>query len=317
MNPLSLIIRQIRLETHSTLSFDLVAPDGADLPGFTPGSHIDIQIPQGPRRSYSLTGISSRRDRYRIAVARTNDSRGGSRWLHESARVGMSLEAYGPRNQFELSEHAPLTVLVAGGIGITPFLPMAARLNELNRPWALHYSIRHKRDLAFARELWALEKLGYGQVHVHCTAEGDPRLDLKGISQQAPFESHVYACGPQGLIDATINACAHRPGLNVHHERFTASKAPVMDGSYELLLARSGRRLQVPAGETMLDTLLKAGIDVPYSCTQGICGSCRIEVIDGEPDHRDDYLNDDERQSGRCVMACCSGSRSAEMTLDL
>ena len=317
MTPLSLFIRQIRLEANDTLSFDLAAPDGGELPAFTAGAHIDIQIPGGPRRSYSLTGNTSRRDRYRIAVRHARDSRGGSRWLHESARVGMALEVHGPRNQFELSENAPFTVLVAGGIGITPLLPMAARLSELKRPWALHYTTRLKRDVAFERELRTLESMGHGRVHVHCTAEGDARLDPAGITRQAPPESHFYVCGPQGLIDATLEACASRPPRHVHHERFHATQAAATDGSYELVLARSGRRLPVAAGRTMLDTLLEAGVNVPFSCTQGICGSCRIEVLDGEPDHRDDYLSDEERRARRCVMACCSGSRSAELTLDL
>ncbi|MGB3067904.1 MAG: PDR/VanB family oxidoreductase [Ottowia sp.] len=317
MTPLSLHIRQIRLEANDTLSFDLAAPDGAELPSFSAGSHIDIQIPGGPRRSYSLTGASNRRDRYRIAVKHAQDSRGGSRWLHESARVGMALEVHGPRNQFELAEDASFTVLVAGGIGITPLLPMAARLSELKRPWALHYTTRRKRDLAFERELRSLETLGHGKVHLHCTAEGDARLDPVGIARQAPLDSHVYVCGPQSLIDATLEACASRPSRHVHHERFNATQAPATNGSYELVLARSGRRLPVAAGRTMLDTLLEAGIDVPFSCTQGICGSCRVDVIGGSPDHRDEYLSDDERESGRCVMACCSGSHSPELTLDL
>ena len=317
MTPLSLHIRQIRLEANDTLSFDLSAPGGAELPAFTAGSHIDIQIPGGPRRSYSLTGASSRRDRYRIAVKHARDSRGGSRWLHESARVGMALEVYGPRNQFELAEDAPYTVLVAGGIGITPLLPMAARLSELKRPWALHYTTRLKQDLAFERELRCLEAQGHGQVYIYCTAEGDARLDPAGIARQISPGSHVYVCGPQGLIDATLEACASRPPQHVHHERFSATQAPATSGSYELVLSRSGVRLPVAAGRTMLDTLLEAGINVPFSCTQGICGSCRVEVLEGEPDHRDEYLSDDERLSKRCVMACCSGSRSAELILDL
>lgn len=317
MTTLSLYIRQIRLESSGTASFDLAALDGAPLPAFTAGAHIDVQVPGGPHRSYSLTGAPGRCDRYRIAIKHAPDSQGGSRWFHEVARVGMALTVHGPDNRFELEENAAFTVLLAGGIGITPLFSMAARLNELGRPWVLHYTARRRQELAFENELRALEAVGRGQVRFYLTGEGDERMDIAAIVNRAPPGSHVYVCGPNGLIDAAIDACACLPAGHFHHERFGATQAAAIGGDYELVLARSGRRLQVIAGQTMLDTLLEAGIDVPFSCTQGICGSCRIGVIDGRPDHRDECLTDDERQSQRCVIACCSGSRSAVLTLDL
>ncbi len=317
MNPQTLILRQIRLEADGTASFDLHARDGGELPPFTAGAHIDVQVPNGPRRSYSLVGSPTRRERYRIAIKHAPDSRGGSRWFHEVARVGMALEVHGPRNQFELVESAPFTVLVAGGIGITPLLPMAERLNALGRPWALHYTARLGREMAFVPELQALAAAGHGQLHLCRTGEGDARLNLPAIVAQAPQGSQLNVCGPNGLIVAVIDATAALPPEQVHHERFGATQAAAIGGGDEIELARSGRRLPVVAGQSMLDTLLDAGVDVPFSCTQGICGSCRIEVLDGLPDHRDECLSDDDRQSNRCVIACCSGSRSAVLTLDL
>lgn len=317
MTTLSLLIRQIRMESSDTASYDLVAANGAPLPAFTAGAHIDVEIPGGLHRSYSLTGAPGPCDRYRIAIKRASDSQGGSRWFHEVARVGMALTVHGPDNRFDLEESAAFTILLAGGIGITPLFSMASRLNELGRPWALHYTVRQRKERSFERELRALEAVGHGQVRLYLTGEGGGRMDIAAIVNRAPPGSHIYVCGPNGLIDAVIDAGAFLPAGQLHHERFGATQAAATGGGYELVLARSGRRLQVIAGQTMLDTLLEAGVDVPFSCTQGICGSCRIGVLDGLPDHRDECLTDDERQSQRCVIACCSGSRSAELMLDL
>lgn len=317
MSPRTLILRQIRLEADGIASFDLHSHDGSELPAFSAGAHIDVQVPNGPRRSYSLVGSPTLRDRYRIAIKRTTDSRGGSRWFHESAHVGMALEVHAPNNLFELVENAAYTVLIAGGIGITPLLPMAERLSALGRPWELHYTARLGREMAFLPALQALQVAGHGHVYLYRTGEGDARPDASSIVSKAPTDSHFYVCGPNELIDAVIDATATLPPGHVHHERFSATQPAAIGGGYEVELARSGRRLSVSEGQSLLDTLLDAGLDVPFSCTQGICGSCRITVLDGLPDHHDECLSDDERQSTQCVIACCSGSRSAVLTLDL
>lgn len=317
MHDYPLQIRQIRLETQDIVSFELATPDGRTLAPTAPGCHLDIQIPGGPRRSYSLLGPDGPADYYRIAVKREPESRGGSAWLHERSRVGQLLQASGPHDDFPLAEDAPHSVLIAGGIGITALLPMARRLAALQRPCTVHYATRDARSTAFDAELCRLEREAGIQVVRHRTREGDPRMDLGAIVRAAPPGSHFYCCGPAPMLDAYLAAtCDCAPG-SVHFERFASSQAAATDGSYQLVLARSGRALSVAPGRSMLDTLLDAGVDVPYACTQGICGTCRLDVLQGEPDHRDACLSEAERESQRCVIACCSGARTPQLMLDL
>jgi ferredoxin-NADP reductase len=316
MNVYSLQIRQIRLEAQDIASFELATLDGSALPPALPGSHLDIQMPGGPRRSYSLLGPDGVADHYRVAVKREQDSRGGSRWMHEHSRVGQVLEVCGPHNDFPLAQDAPHTVLVAGGIGITALLPMARKLAALRRPWTLHYATRDARSTAFDAELRQLE-VGHGSVTRYRTREGDARVDMKAIVSAAPPGSHFYGCGPAAMIDSYLAATGHLDPRQVHLERFAGTRQAAVDGGYTVVLARSGQKLAVEPGRSMLDTLLDADVDVPYACTQGICGTCRLDVLDGEPDHRDECLTEAERASNRCVIACCSGARTPELTLDL
>ncbi|MDO9504284.1 PDR/VanB family oxidoreductase [Hydrogenophaga sp.] len=317
MQALYLLLRQIRLEAEGTASFELVDPDGRELPPFSAGAHVDVQIPGGPRRSYSLSSSPANRECYRITVRRDPASRGGSAWFHEQARVGMRLEAHGPRNEFELEESATHSVMLAGGIGITPLLTMIGRLNELGRGWSLHYSTRHMAEMAFTWELNRLQAQGDSELHRYATANGGARMDLRGIIASAPAGSHFYCCGPAAMIDGFLDATKALPPSHVHYERFSATQAAATDGGYQLRLMRDGRSLRVVPGRSMLDTLLDAGVDLPYSCTQGICGSCRVNVLHGQPDHRDECLSDEERASNRVVMPCCSGSLGPVLTLDL
>ncbi|PZO20413.1 MAG: oxidoreductase [Burkholderiales bacterium] len=317
MQALSLLLRQIRLESDGTASFELVDPEGRKLPTFKAGAHVDVQVPGGPRRSYSISSSPADRGCYRIAIRREPASRGGSAWFHEQARVGMRLEIHGPRNEFELDETALHSVLVAGGIGITPLLPMVGRLSELGRGWSLHYSARHLREMAFTAELGRLQARGRAELHRYVTADGDTRMDLRAIVASAPAGSHFYCCGPAAMIDGFLDATQALPLSHVHYERFSATQAAATDGGYQLRLMRDGRSLRVVPGRSMLDTLLDAGVALPYSCTQGICGSCRVNVLHGQPDHRDECLSDEERASNRVVMPCCSGSLGPVLTLDL
>lgn len=316
MTSLQLQLRQIRLEADGIASFELADPDGAPLPAFTGGAHIDIQIPDGPRRSYSISSAPDLPSHYRITVKRDPASRGGSAWFHEHARVGMRFAVHGPRNEFTLNEAAPHSVLVAGGIGITPLLPMISRLTELGRPWSLHYSTRTRREMAFEAELLQLQEVGAGALRRYFTAEDEARMDFCSIIGTAPANSHFYCCGPAPFIDAFLAATHRLAPSFVHYERFSASQAPA-EGGYTLVLARDGRRLTVAPGRSMLDTLLDAGLDLPYSCTQGVCGSCRLDVLDGRPDHRDECLSEEERVGNRMVIPCCSGATTPELVLDL
>jgi len=314
---LNLLIQQIRLEGEGTASFDLASADERELPAFAAGAHVSVQIPGGPQRSYSLVNAPSDRARYRIAVKREPDSRGGSAWFHEKARVGMALQVSLPLNDMALAEDAPLSVLVAGGIGITPMLSMIERLVELGSPWQLHYSARTPGQMAFRKVLQNLETAGRGQVHLHFTGDGEGRMDIDHIVRSTPPDAHLYACGPAGLIDGFIAATQIRRPETVHYERFAAAQEAATAGGFELQLLRDGRKLQVPQGKSILDVLLDANVNVQYACTQGVCGTCRVDVKGGVPDHRDDCLTDDEKAANNTIIACCSGSRSATLVLDL
>lgn len=314
---LSLKIRQIRLESEGTLSFELVSPSGQTLPAFTPGAHIDVHLSGGLVRSYSLMNGPNELSHYRFAVKREPESRGGSRWLHDVARVGMTLEVSPPSNDFELVEDAPASLLIAGGIGITPILSMVAHLDAQGKPWELHYCARSRAHMAFYEELQARAAHGKGTVHCYLDDSGDERLNLEKIAQSAAPDMHLYCCGPAGMIEGFIAATQQRSQETVHFERFTASQAAATEGGFDVHLARDGRTLSVTAGQSILDVLLDAGVDVPYACSQGICGSCVTTVLDGTPDHRDDCLSDEQHEANNRIIICCSGSRSSTLTLDL
>lgn len=316
---LTVLIRQIRLEAQDIHSFELVAADGGLLPGFDAGAHIDLDLPERMRRSYSLYGAPGERRCWRIAVKREAAGRGASAWLHDQARVGQQLQAFVPANDFALVEDAPASVFIAGGIGVTPILAMVERLSALRRPWRLHYSVRGARDLAFGERLQALAAAGGGELCVHFSGDGGGRLDLHTIAATAPAGAHLYACGPNPMLDDFVAAAAAAgvDAARVHIERFGATAAPATDGGFVVELARDGRCFEVPAGKTVLDVLLDHGVDVPYSCMQGICGSCRVGVKAGEPEHRDECLSEAERAANTAMAVCCSGSRSAKLVLDL
>ena len=313
------LIRQIRQEAWDIHSFELVAADGGLLPGFEAGAHVDLDLPERMRRSYSLYGAPGERRCWRIAVKREAAGRGASAWLHDSARVGQTLQAFAPVNDFPLVEDAPASVLIAGGIGVTPILSMIERLSALRRPWRLHYTVRGARDLAFGERLQALAAAGGGELCVHFSGDGGGRLDLHTIAATAPAGAHLYACGPNPMLDDFVAAAAAAgvDAARVHIERFGATAAPATDGGFVVELARDGRCFEVPAGKTVLDVLLDHGVDVPYSCMQGICGSCRVGVKAGEPEHRDECLSEAERAANTAMAVCCSGSRSAKLVLDL
>lgn len=313
----SVSIRQIRMESEDTISFELCLPDEEELPPFSPGSHINVFIPGGPTRSYSLVNSPSERRHYKIAVKRAPDSRGGSIWLHDAARVGMTLKVSHPSNDFQLEENATSSILIGGGIGITPMMSMIARLIEMKHPWELHYSARTPRQMAFSEALQKLEAQGAGKVHRYFTGPQSQRMNLATITQSAPESAHLYCCGPSSLIDDFISLTSTRNENTVHYERFAATQEAATGGGFELQLARDGRCLPVPEGNSILDVLLDAGIDVQYACTEGVCGTCKTRVIDGIPDHRDDCLTTDEKAANNAIMICCSGSRTKTLTLDL
>ncbi len=305
-------IRSIGWEADHVLCFRLEPLPGAHFPPFTAGGHIELALKPGLSRSYSLLNDPAETDVYVIGVQLDPASRGGSQHIHEHWRAGQVVEVCEPRNHFPLNEDAELSILVAGGIGITPMLSMIARLQRLGRRWELHYAVRSRSRAAF------LDRLGgYAQVHLTVDDEpATPRLDLAGLVDSAPAGAHLYCCGPAGMLSAFREQGA-RLGDRLHYEYFSSDAPVANEGGYQLLLQRSGKRVEVAPGETMLDALLGAGVDVGFACYEGVCGSCRVTVLEGVPDHRDSFLTPQERDANTAVMPCCSGARSSVLTLDL
>ena len=307
-------VKSATWEAPSITSFDLRPLAGGELPAFTAGAHIDLTLPNGLIRSYSLVNPQTERHRYVIAVQKDRASRGGSKWVHENFRAGDVLTINGPRNNFVLNEAAEKTILIAGGIGVTPLLCMAERLTELKRDWELIYCSRKKADTAFMERLAAF---GPRVKHNFDEEPGGKMLDIAAVVRAVPANAHLYCCGPLPMLGAFETATAELPRERVHIEYFTAKEPPAVSGGFKVVLAKSGREFVVPPGKTILDTLLDAGLDIPYSCMEGVCGTCETKVVEGTPDHRDLILTEEEHAAGKVMMICCSGSKSEKLVLDL
>ncbi|MDQ0074452.1 vanillate O-demethylase ferredoxin subunit [Variovorax boronicumulans] len=303
-------VTAMRLESQDVLSIELRHTEDRGLPPASPGSHVDIHLADGVTRPYSV--VSGEEGIYLLAVKREAGSRGGSAFVHDRLRVGDVIQVSAPRNQFALADHDGPSMLVAGGIGITPLLPMARALEREGRPWCLHYSAGNAAAAAFARELRQMGE----RVHLHSSASTG-RIDLGTLVADAPPGTHFYCCGPEGMLDAFAEATRDIDPARVHVERFGAAAPPQDAGSFELRLARSGRSVMVGPEVTTLDALLQAGVDVDYSCRQGICGSCEVRVLEGIPEHHDEILTAAERASNRTMMVCCSRACSRALVLDL
>ncbi len=311
-------IKRISFEAESINSYELVAPGGGDLASFTAGSHVDLHLPNGMIRSYSLVNDQRERHRYVVAVNKDAASRGGSAFIHETLHAGDIITISRPRNNFVLQENVPHSVLIAGGIGITPLLAMIRRLQALGRSWELFYAARTPAVAAFLDELDALRSGAPGNVNLHFDQEPSGRMfDLAAIVDAAPADSHLYCCGPAPMLEAFEAATAGRPAAQVHVEYFKAKDKPAAEGGFEVKLARSGRTIFVEPGKTILNALLDAGLAVSYACTEGVCGTCETRVIDGLPDHRDLFLGKEEQAANTTMMICCSGSKSRTLVLDL
>jgi vanillate O-demethylase ferredoxin subunit len=315
---LELLVKSVTWESPAIRAYDLRQPSGAPLPPFRAGAHVDLALPNGLTRSYSLLNSEAERMRYVIAVQNEPAGRGGSRWVHQNLQAGERVAVGAPRNNFPLAEDAPDSLLIAGGIGITPMLSMVTRLVSLGRAWTLHYCARTRADAAFLDKLDALGGMPRGQVHLNFDHEpGGRMLDLAALVAAAPAGAHLYCCGPAPMLAAFEAAAVGRDPRQVHVEHFSATEAPATTGGFTVVLAKSGREVFVAAGETILDAVLAAGIEAPHSCMEGVCGSCEASVLDGLPDHRDLVLSSAEKAANRTMMICCSGSKGARLTLDL
>ncbi|WP_027532729.1 PDR/VanB family oxidoreductase [Bradyrhizobium sp. WSM3983] len=311
-------VKRIGYEADGINSYELNSPTGRDLNPFTAGGHIDVHLPNGMVRSYSLVNDQRERHRYVIAINKDPAGRGGSRFLHDNLRAGDIVRVSRPRNNFALCEHAEHSVLVAGGIGITPLLSMARRLDALGRSCELFYAARAPRAAAFLDEIEVLAAKGRLKVRLDFDNQRSGRLfDLAFVIDRAPAQAHLYCCGPQPMLEAFEAAAASRPADQVHLEYFQATEAPATAGGFEVRLARSNRTIAIEAGKTILEALLDAGIAANHACSEGICGTCETRVLEGIPDHRDQFLSKDEQASNKTMMICCSGARSGTLVLDL
>ncbi|MCK1394528.1 PDR/VanB family oxidoreductase [Bradyrhizobium sp. 1] len=311
-------VKRITYEAERINSYELVPPSGGELDPFTAGSHIDLHLPDKMIRSYSLLNDQRERNRYVIAVNKDAASRGGSSFLHDHVGVGDVLTVSAPKNNFPLREDAATSVLIAGGIGITPLLSMIRRLECLGRPWDLFYAVRTRAAAAFLDDIGSLRPNVHLNLHVDVDDERSGRMfDVASIVKQAPAQAHLYCCGPAPMLEAFEAAAADRPEGCVHVEYFQAREAPALEGGFEVKLARSDRTVAVEAGKTILESLLEAGISPNYACSEGVCGTCETRVLEGTPDHRDQYLSEEEQASNKTIMICCSGSRTRTLVLDL
>lgn len=307
------VVTARRAEAEGVVGVDLASPAGRPLPPWTPGAHVDLELPGGPTRQYSLCGDPADGGRWRIGVLREDGGRGGSRWIADELAVGTTLRVRGPRNHFALHP-AGRYVFVAGGIGITPLLPMVAAAAAGGADWVLHYGGRSRASMAFLDEL-----ARYGdRVRVHPQDEVG-LLDLDAVAGTPDAGTRVYCCGPAGLIDALQDRARGWAAGELHVERFTA--APVVtdgaDTAFDVVCERSGLTVTVGPELSVLDALGEAGLDVASSCEEGVCGTCETAVVDGEPEHRDAVLSDEERAAGDTMMICVSRCRGPRLVLDL
>ncbi len=314
-------VAAVTREADEVLSLSLRHLEGGDLPAWQPGAHIELQLPSGRIRQYSLCGSPRSRGEYRIAVLREKAGRGGSAEIHDLPLTGRQLVVRGPRNHFPLKD-SPRYLFIAGGIGVTPILPMITELGPA-RPWAMYYGGRSLASMAFAEQ--ALH-IGGDRVHIQPEDEGG-LLDVAGIVRAADARTAIYCCGPQGLLDAVQEARRRlSPEASLYTERFTPrppapaeSPAPgaAQDRPFRVELKRSGRTLLVPADRTLLEVIRDVVPDVPYSCEEGYCGTCETKVLGGRPDHRDEILFSEERSENNTMMICVGRALSETLVLDL
>lgn len=294
------------------VTLTLVHPDGRRLPDWAPGAHIDLVLPNGMTRQYSLCGDRWDAHAYRVGVLRERDGRGGSAFVHDELRVGDRVSIGGPRNNFRLVPSEKY-LFIAGGIGITPLLPMVRQAEMLGAGWRLLYGGRSRTSMAFLDELDV-----YGGKVTVVPQDELGLLDLPVWLGEADPNTKVYCCGPAALLEAVEARCSGWPRGLLRTERFVARDfGAVRNEPFELRLERSGVSLTVRPGQSVLDAVGGAGVGVLSSCRQGLCGTCETAVLAGEPDHRDSILDDGEREAGDCMFVCVSRSRSARLVLDL
>ena len=318
MSQLSVKVANKVVEAIDIVSLELASTDGKPLPSFSAGAHIDVQLPGGITRQYSLLNDAGEQHRYVIGVLKDPESRGGSIAIHDKVNVGDVLQISTPRNHFELV-HAKRSVLLAGGIGVTPILCMARRLSQTSADFEMHYCTRSPERTAFQKDIQGSSFAD--RVHFHYDSGDDAqKLDLKSVVAGPADTTHLYVCGPTGFIDYVVNTAkeAGWASGNIHFEYFGAAEIDTSaDESFQVKIASTGAVLDVPADKSITQVLEENGVFVPVSCEEGVCGTCLTRVLEGEPVHRDMYLTEAEQAANDQMLPCCSSSKSPVLVLDL
>jgi len=306
-------VRRIDRAVEDVIILTLCDDSGSPLPPWEPGAHIDLVLNESTVRQYSLCGDLTDRSRWQVAVRRVPEGRGGSVYLHENVSQGSTLTVRGPRNAFPLVV-APRYVFLAGGIGITPLLPMVETLARQGKPWRMHYGGRSRALMPFRSHLSR-----HGDWVRLCPEDESGLLDVAGVFATLEPGTAVYCCGPEALISAVEEYCRDRDDIVLHVERFCprpdAAEKPA--GSFEVYCASSDLTLTVPPDKSILEAAIEAGIDVLSSCREGTCGTCEVDVLAGEPDHRDSFLSPQGRASNETMLICVSRCAGSNLTIDL
>lgn len=317
---LQALVHAMRFEADGVISIEFRPVNTeSQFPSFNAGAHIDLHLPNGLVRSYSLCNPCSDRERYVVGVLNDRKSRGGSRYVHQQLRVGQVIDISTPRNNFELHENAERSVLVAGGIGITPIFCMLQQLVALDRPVELLYCARNRREAAFVDAIAPLSDRVELTWHFDDEEKAPPALTELLSGRGA--DSHYYCCGPAPMLEAFEKACEQLGYPHAHIERFGPATLapPSMAGGFEVLCRKSGKTVEVPPGKSILDALIDAGLSPDHSCKEGVCGACETAVLDfdGQLAHQDGILTQAERMAGRTMMICVSRCTGAALTLDI
>ncbi|AQY65351.1 PDR/VanB family oxidoreductase [Pseudomonas veronii] len=314
---LTVQVRKRQLQGDGVVVLDLIPVGGAKLPAFEAGAHVDIHIAPGLVRQYSLCSDPADSAVYRLGVLRDPASRGGSTSVYDTLLEGAEVQISAPRNLFPLASEARRSILIGGGIGITPMIAMAYALHAKGEDFELHYCGRSRSRSAFLDEL---QSAAFAErVHTHFDDEAPAqKLDMDRVLGQAESGVHVYTCGPSGFMDWVIGESVKHGYADDHiHREYFQIEVDNSGASFEVVAARSGKTVQVAEGQTILAALADVGIQIEISCEQGICGTCLCDVLEGEPDHRDVYLTEDEKQANDQILICCSRAKSKKLVLDI
>lgn len=315
MSELQLRIAEVAAEARDVMRLELVDPRGGDLPVFEPGAHLALHLPNGALRQYSIASDWRDRSRYVLGVGRVRGGRGGSECVHAELRAGMLLRSSMPTNQFPLRPEATRYLFVAGGIGITPVLSMIHWCVAMDRPWQLVYAVRNRSRLAFYEELAPHAD----RVRLHCDDQASGPLPVARLMEEVQADTEVYCCGPAPLMEAVRDASSSVPVASRHFEWFSppAREIPPATDGFWIDLRSSGQSLHVPPGLSVLDVLERHGHEVPFSCREGVCGTCETAVCEGDIDHRDYVYPESQRADLRRMLVCVSRARSPRLVLDL